>query len=620
MCGICGMAYRDSGRSPDRAVLLRMRDAISHRGPDGVGIYLDGPVGLGHRRLSIIDLETGDQPLANEDETVWVTYNGEIYNFRELRGRLEARGHRFRTRSDTEVLVHAYEEYGDALVSHLNGMFAFALWDGSRRRLLLARDHLGIKPLFYAETRDGLFFASEVKGVLAGTAIAARPDSESIREYLLFRSVAGGRSFFEGVRRLPPGHLAVWAEGRLTERRYWFPPPPSVGPGPRLVEAADRLGQLLEQSVCSQLMSDVPLGTFCSGGIDSGLVTGYAAAHAADRLNTYTVSFDDPAWDETALAAETARRFGAEPHVLPARPEQILEAWPSLLWYHDEPLSHPNSIAIFLLSRYARQAVKVVLTGEGSDELFGGYPRYQIARLSGILDRLPAPARSLVERLSGRVPTHRARRLAELVRYEGMDAVIFNATALPPALVEGLAGSPPVGCLDERRALAEAARVPGDMVATLTRYEALTYLPCLLDRMDRMTMAASLEARVPFLDLPLAEWAGALPSRLKVKGTDSKRLVRRHAEKLLSSAIVRRRKSGFGLPLGEWLRERSAQGIVARLQDRGHPATGWLDGREVGRLVDAHRRGADQAEALWLVANFYLWCETWLEGRQARAA
>jgi asparagine synthase (glutamine-hydrolysing) len=593
-----------------------MRDLLAHRGPDGAGVYCGPGIALGHRRLSVIDLEGGSQPLANEDQTIWVTFNGEIYNYRTLARDLAQRGHHFRTRSDTEVLVHAYEEYGLDFVARLQGMFAFALHDAVRSRTVLARDHFGIKPLFYATDDNGLCFASEAKAVLAGLDRTPTMDPGALQEYLTFRYVAWNRTFFEGIHRLPPGHLAVWEGARLSVRCYWSVterPVSDVAPP----DAADALEALLDSAVQSQLMSDVPLGTFCSGGVDSGLVTAYAARHTTEALHTFSVGFDDPAWDETPLARDTAARFGTQHHVLVARGDGFAESLSRLIWYHDEPLSHPNSIPLYLLSQYARRYVTVVLTGEGADELFGGYPRYHVARLSAAAASLPRWASVAAGRVARVIPGHRAALIGRLLPLTFEEAILFNSAYVDPQLVEALTGSPLHDAMAERRRLVHRSVVPNDPVSSISRYELQTYLGCALDRMDSMSMASGLEGRVPFLDVSLAEWGLALPSSLKLRGSDTKRVLKLLGERTLSPEVTRGRKSGFGLPLAAWFRGGPLGSLLDRLRDPRHPAALHFERPVLNALLDAHVSGrADHSEVLWLIANVYVWHEVQL-GRPA---
>jgi asparagine synthase (glutamine-hydrolysing) len=586
-----------------------MHEAIAHRGPDGLGEYIDGPFALGHRRLSIIDLAGGRQPLSNETATVWVSFNGEIYNYVELRAELQSLGHVFRTRSDTEVLVHGYEEFGPQFVNRLNGMFAFAIYDAPRERLLLARDQVGVKPLFYAVTGEGLFFGSEIKAVLAGSGLSPRVAKHAVNEYLLFRYNAGSRTFFEGVRRLPPAHIAVWERGELRVSSYWEPPREALDRSPER-EPGATFDSLLRAAVARQLMSDVPLGTFCSGGIDSGLVTAFASKARPGPIHTFSVGFENPEWDETPLARDTSRRYGTKHHNLTLSASDIPTLLSSLVWHNDEPLSHPNSVPLYLLSRLAREQVTVVLTGEGSDELFCGYPRYQIARLRSALRMVPRPIlRSITAPLS-RASGHRARLLAELLPHGAEHSMLLNSMYVSPALAATLTGTDPNEALDERMAILQRVIVRGDPLATLSRYEMSTYLGCALDRMDRMSMAASLEGRVPFLDVPLVEWGCRIASREKMRGTQGKLVVKSVASRYLSARIVNQPKSGFGLPLGEWFRTRAFAPLLDRLRDESHPAANSFDKSIVRELINGHVSGtADNSAALWALINIYTWFE-----------
>ena len=609
MCGICGIASRDPSRSSERDLVTTMRDTMEHRGPDGAGIAELRGATLAHRRLSIIDLEHGDQPMTNEDRTIWVTFNGEIYNYPALRAELAARGHCFRTRSDTEVLVHAYEEYGDDFVTRLNGMFAFALLDVPRQRLLLARDPVGIKPLFYAIDGDRLAFASEIKGVLPALRRSPALRYESLQEYLVFRYVAWDRTWYEDVHRVPPGHVGIWEDGRLTLRRYWRPRIVRARPGLDLDAAAVELDRELSQAVEDQLISDVPLGAFCSGGVDSGLVTTYAA-RGARGFQSFSVGFHDPVWDETALAHDTARRAGADHHVIVATEDAIEQLLPRLIRYHDEPLSHPNSVPLYLLSELAREHVKVVLTGEGADELFCGYPRYHLARLRGAFGAVPRSWRTGTATLLRALPGHRAAKAALLLPRTLEDSLLLNSAYVEPALVEALLGCPVTTAFDARRAILAETLDPSDPAGSLSRFELLTYLTCCLDRMDRMSMAHGLEGRVPFLDNRVLQWGLGVPSTLKLGLRTNKRVVKRLAQGRLTSRIVDGRKSGFGLPLDEWFRGPVLGGVLDRLRDPQHPAATYFDPLVLRKvLADHESRAVNAGDLLWLLANVFLWVE-----------
>jgi len=589
---------------------VAMGERIAHRGPDGSGYHCARGVGLGHRRLSIIDVSGGAQPLSNEDGTVWVTFNGEIYNFPELTARLARRGHRFRTHSDTEVIVHAYEEYGDDFVTHLNGMFAFAIHDMARDRVVLGRDHLGIKPLFYSRSDGMLVFASEIKALLVGTGNPPRVSRAALQEYLIFRYITGTGSFFEDVHRLPGGCLGIWERGCWTLRPFWHPPiREHLSPG-SLEEAADHVEHLLTRSVEAQMMSEVPLGAFCSGGVDSGLVTAYAAAASPHRLQTFSVGFRDAAWDESGLAARSASRFATAHNTLLAEPDDFMNLLPHLVWFQDEPLSHPNSIPIYQLSRFARQCVTVILTGEGADELFCGYPRYHIARVVRAMDAFPAGVHRVITNGVTRLPGHRAAKLAGLLDHTIEDSLVLNSAYATPGLVAELTNGPVDEALRERRRLLDLVRSSDNDVETLSRYELLTYLGSCLDRMDRMSMACGLEGRVPFLDLSVVDFALRLPTSFKLRRRETKRVLKILARRRLDAEVSSRSKSGFGVPLADWFRSPILAAAIDRLRDPEHPAAMYFQRSVIERLIADHTSGrADHGEILWMLTNVYIWFE-----------
>lgn len=610
MCGICGVAHADATAEVPRETLSRMRRALTHRGPDGHGERCESGVGLAHTRLSIIDVAGGQQPMRNEDGTVWITFNGEIYNYQPLRERLQEQGHVFRTKSDTEVLVHLYEEKGPDLVHELNGMFAFAIHDTRRQRVVLARDHFGIKPLFYAERDGTLYFGSEVKSVLAGLESSGETTTAAVQEYLLFGFLTEDRSFFRGVKRLPPGSTAIWEDGRLTVKSFWMPSAPEPSHFASIDAAADALELQLDASVRAQMMSEVPLGTFCSGGVDSGLVSAFAARGTRQHFHTFSVGFADPAWDETALATETSHRIGSHHHVLIADSETFRSSLPDAIRSNDEPLLHQNSVLIAQLSAMAKEHVTVVLTGEGSDEIFDGYPRHHIARANAVAQHWPHWLRRTAAFSLNRLGGRKSHLLGSHLDLSFADAVVLNSAKVASPLVERLTGSAPTDAIGTRSAMAETLTVRGDAGASISRYDQRAYLPCLLDRLDRMTMASGLEGRVPFLDVKLVEWARQLPALYRLGFLGNKRVVKELGARYLSQATARGPKSGFGVPVGDWMLTPEWAPLVGRLRDPSHPATAMLDAREVRALVDAHFKGVPGlADVLWLLLNVYLWHE-----------
>ena len=611
MCGIVGLVYADPARRCEQDVVTRMRDVFAYRGPDDAGLYVEGPVGLGHRRLSIIDLGGGHQPMSVEDGSLRIVFNGEIYNYRVLREELIAKGHRFQSQSDTEVILHLYAERGEACVHALNGMFAFAIWDARRRALFLARDRMGVKPLYYAETPGAFLFASEIKAILASGAISARCRDEAVAEYMLFRQVAGSENLFRGIISLPPGCTLTLQGGRPKIAQYWSPRPTADPLQLTYEEARRALTELLEDSVRMRLISDVPVGTFCSGGVDSSLVTALASKLKADPVNTFSIGFDEPDYDESAYATLVARTYGTIHHQLVLGNVEFSELFPQMVWNNDEPLNFANSIQIFALSRLAKQHVTVVLTGEGSDELFAGYPRYRIPGLASWYRRIPAVLRSLLK-IAGRVT--RDHRVGKIDRYASCspeDTLLYNSSVLRPEVVAAVYPKVLSANLEYRLGcLKGTERLGLDDVSRVSLLDQECFLVSILNRQDKMSMAASIESRVPFMDYRVVEFANRLPSAYKVKGGSSKAIVKDVARRFLPAEIVDRRKSGFGVPLDRWFRSDKGMGErILALPEQAAPEV--FDRAALRRIVAEHRSGAqDHSELLWTVLNFHVWKET----------
>lgn len=585
-----------------------MRDVFPYRGPDDAGIHSDGPLGLGHRRLSIIDLGGGHQPMTDASERAWIVYNGEVYNYRELRARLVDRGRTLRTRSDTEVILALYLEYGEHCVDHLNGMFAFAIWDTAQRCLFLARDRMGVKPLYYAVANDAFVFASEIKSIFASGLVVPRCREEAVPEYLLFRQVAGSETLFQGVKSLPPGCVMTVRDGQPSISRYWSPEPPSDRPSITLDDARRELTGLLEDSVRLRLVSDVPLGTFCSGGVDSSLVTALAAKFKQEPINTFSVGFDEDGFDESRYARIVSRRYGTTHHELRVGNAEFSELLPKMVWHNDEPLDFANSIHIFALSQLARQHVTVVLTGEGSDELFAGYPRYRLPSLAAMYRAVPGLLR---RKISSWVPDHRLTKLERFAASPAEEVLLYNASYLSPELVsEVWPGGPPLQPGYRHERLDVSGGLVLDPVARLSLLDQETFLVGILHRQDKMSMAASIESRVPFMDYRLVEFANRLPTGFKLRRGWGKALVKDVARAVLPEEIVDRRKSGFGVPLARWFRAEDGLGRRAVALPDSAGCEG-LDRSVLRRLVSEHRSGAaDHSELLWTVLNLSIWRET----------
>jgi asparagine synthase (glutamine-hydrolysing) len=608
MCGIAGIAYKDPDRPCAPEVVLSMRDVFVYRGPDDAGLHVDGPIGLGFRRLSIIDLSGGHQPMADARRRTWIIFNGEIYNYRELRQELIDDGCSFSTHSDTEVILQLYARRGDQCVQALNGMFAFAIWDADRRSLFLARDRMGVKPLYYAETPEAFVFGSEIKALFASGQVAPRCRDEALAEYLVFRQVAGSNTLFEGIKSLPPGCTMTIRQGRACVQRYWSPLPTPEGPRVSVGEAGESLAALLRDSVRMRLVSDVPVGTFCSGGIDSSLVTALAAQIQGASINTFSVGFDEQDYDESEYAALVSRHCRTIHHQLRVGNVEFSELFPKMVWHNDEPLDFANSVHIYALSALAKHHVTVVLTGEGSDELFAGYPRYRIPGLAALFGRVPAPLRRLLL-ACGR--DHRLRKLERYATATADERLLFNSSYLHPDLVAGLSpGLPALDCRFRQERLDASAELGLDTISRLLLLDQETFLVSILHRQDKMSMAAGIESRVPFMDYRIVEWANRLPTEAKVQARSGKAVVKHVARDLLPPEVIDRRKSGFGVPLDRWLR--SDEGIGERIRALPQSSSADMFDRPVLRgLVEEHVSGAkDHSDVLWTALNVCTWKET----------
>jgi asparagine synthase (glutamine-hydrolysing) len=625
MCGIAGIVNRRTGTWVDEARLKLMRDTLRHRGPDGEGLWIDGGVGLAHRRLAIVDVATGQQPMANEDETVRIVFNGEIYNHAEIRPELERRGYRYRTRSDTETILHLYEKDGERCVERLRGMFAFALWDARRGRLLLARDRLGIKPLYYAEIGDELVFGSEVKSILAVT--TRRGFNEAVLpEFLATRFVASDETFFRGVRKLPPGHVLTWSvEDGVQQRRFWRLTDHVPDPRPSFAQCVERVREGLFDAVKSHLMSDVPLGLFLSGGIDSSALAGIMARLVHDPILTFSVGFDEPEGNELSFARQAAAAVRARHHEVTVSARDFFAALPRLIWHEDEPIAFPSSVPLYFVSRLAREQVKVVLTGEGSDELFLGYNRYRVTAWNETLGRLyrgvaPGGFVSGVARAIPGAPA-RLRRIAErtfLALPPGPRSLFLENFSVFSQAGQAtlLARADLLGARDPYAvALKVIQEAPGGLLDRLSYADLATYLVELLMKQDQMSMAASVESRVPFLDHLLVEDVLTMPARVKLRGVTTKAVVRAAVADLVPQSILTRRKMGFPVPVARWLRGPFWSVIEDLVLSPRALARGWFVPGAVRRLAEEHRRGErNHGDRLWLLLTFEIWQRLFVDG------
>ena len=634
MCGIAGIAATDRLHPDEPARAALMRDVMTHRGPDGAGLHLTDRCALAHRRLSIVDLAGGHQPLANEDGSIWVSFNGEIYNHADVRRDLEAAGHRYRTRSDTETIVHAYEEWGDDCVDRFRGMFAFAIWDERRQRLLLVRDRLGVKPLYWAivppvsDRGARLVFGSEIKALLQSGLIQARENRAVLSELLATRYTAGAETLFQGVYKLLPGHRLVYEHGRAVITRYWDVPQDDDAADrstARDADLVDHFRSLLEESVRLRLMADVPLGAFLSGGIDSTAVAALMARHLDRPLETFSVAFEDRAFNELDYSRQAARAVGAKIHEIVISDSDFFSALPRMVWHEDEPIAHPSSVPLHFVSMLARQHVKVVLTGEGSDELLAGYGKYPRAlfnwRAGAAYERLVpawgrrAIASTVLPRVGGALGQLASRSFLAMPR-DASAMFLDNFAGMPLAAQRDLL-DPSIHSQDTYAAsLRYFDAAPARPVLDRLLYTDIkTYLVELLMKQDQMSMSASIESRVPFLDHRLVEFAARLPAHLKLSRLTTKRILRESMAGVIPDAILSRPKMGFPVPFGRWMAGRWHSVARDVLMDRRTRERGIVVPGRVERLLVDHQSGRRNAgDTLWALLNLELWHRTFIDG------
>ncbi len=618
MCGICGIFNFGTREPVTRAALKRSTDAMVHRGPDDEGFHLDSELGLGNRRLSVIDLPGGHQPLSNEDGTVWITFNGEIYNYRELKPGLESRGHCFRTSSDTEAIVHLYEDYGAACLDHLRGMFAFALWDSRQRRLLVARDRVGVKPLFYRLEPGRLLFASELRalGKLCRDSNALEVNPQSVYDLFGFRYVPAPHTLYRRVQKLLPGHfLAADANGARIST-YWDVPAEEESAS-SLDELAHEVLEHLRESVRLRLIADVPLGVFLSGGTDSSAVVALMAELGARPLRTFSVGFAEREYSELPYARLVAQRFSTEHHELVIKAEDLAEDLPRLVAFRGEPVAEPTDVALYRIARLASQSVKVVLAGEGGDELFAGYPKYAADRLAGVVSALPEEVTRTIARW---LPYGQRRARIALEALSISDEAERSATwfaSFSRREREALFAADFLAQVDAAhpaRVLAhylERARDRSPLKRMLYA-DLKVWLPDnLLLRGDQMTMAASIEERVPFLDHKLVELAARIPARALTRAFRTKSLLKRALEPCLPREILRRRKVGFAVPVGPWFQKPLKSLVADLVLSPDAKGRGYFNRANMETFVREHFDGVrDRRKELWALVNFELWCRS----------
>ena len=620
MCGICGIVSFEPVHGSDNFIVQKMNNTLRHRGPDDEGYYQDSRASLAMRRLSIIDLNTGHQPISNEAEDIWVVYNGEIYNFQPLRAELEKRGHVFKTRTDTEVIVHAYEEYGDGCVKEFNGMFALALWDSRRCRLLMARDHMGIKPLYYWMGADRLVFGSELKALAAHPAVPRRVSLAAIDLFLSLEYIPSPLTIYEEVFKLQPGHMLVLEEGRLKVSSFWEVPVQPVGEDED--ECAETLAGLLKDAVRMRLISDVPLGAFLSGGIDSSAVVGYMSQISSKPVQTFSIGFQDATYNELPYAEAVARHFGTEHRfeVLDADVSNLAEG---LVQQHDEPFADTSIFPTYLVSRLARQHVKVALSGDGGDELFAGYDTYLAEQLSRYYDKLPAVVRrDVMPAFAGLLPPQPAKK-GTINKVKRM----IEGASMNPALQHTrwmiFLNDRDKDCLyrsDLKKTLEQgstAAFLEGhfrqalsfDSLAQQQYVDLKTYLADdILTKVDRMSMAVSLEARVPLLDHRIAEFALNLPPHMKLSRSRTKIILRRAVKRLVPDLVLEKPKEGFSIPMKHWLGSSLKPMMMDLLSRETIERRGYFNPQVVSTWIQEHLDGrVNHAHRLWALMVLELW-------------
>lgn len=617
--------------SGSEAVLHSMCETITHRGPDSEGIWLAGPVALGMRRLSVIDLHTGEQPVYSEDRSIVVMMNGELYNYREVRAELEKKGHKFETQTDTEILPHLYQEYGDALVDHLNGMYAFALWDKNKKKLLIARDRFGEKPLYYGVFDGKLIYASEPKAILAHPSVKTGLDTQALRHYLSFDYVPAPMSIYKGISKLPAAHLLTVENGQVKTRRYWnlsWEKPAEGLNGAGFAGKAQELKELLSDAVRMRLVADVPLGILLSGGVDSSTVAAFAVQHATERVKTFSVGFEEDSFDESKFARQVAAHLGTEHYEERLSAEKAGDLISEIGTWMDEPLSDGSLIPTYLLSRFVRKHVTVALGGDGGDELFAGYPMYYGHKMAAVYASIPGFLRSgLIEPVVRNLPVstknisfdYKAKRFIAASKYDavtrhhswfGSFSIGEHEHLLSKDVLESTSGDIYAGAKE----LLKISDASGDIEQAQFLDINFYMAEDILTKVDRAAMAVSLETRAPFLDPRIGQFAASLPVEYKLKGSKGKYILKKAVEDLLPKNILQRPKKGFGIPIAEWLKGRLNPLLHDLLSRDRLVRQGLFNVGYVEQLVREHEKGiASHHKQLWTLLVFQLWYDNFLD-------
>ncbi len=631
MCGIAGWANLDTKKTlqnHSKALLHSMCERMKHRGPDSEGLWLDKTVALGMRRLSIIDLHTGEQPVYSEDKQIIAVMNGELYNFREVREDLEKRGHKFQTQTDTEILPHLYEEYGDALVEHLNGMFAFALWDKRKQKLLLARDRFGEKPLYYGVFDGKLIFASEPKVLLENPAVKAEINLDALRQYLSFDYVPAPRSIYKGISKLPAAHLLILEKGEIKTRRYWNLSFHKNGNTPTIGEAAKHLRELLADSVKMRLVSDVPLGILLSGGVDSSTVAAFATQFSTEKVKTFSIGFEEDSFDESKFARQVAAHLGTEHYEDKLSVEKAADLISEIGTWLDEPMSDGSLLPTLLLSRFVKKYVTVALGGDGGDEIFAGYPMYFGHKMARVYDSIPRFVRNgIIEPIVTSLPVstknlsfdYKAKRFVAASKYDVVTRHhswfgSFSIDAQNDLLSETVLSNTSADIYRDAKKLLKICDA-ADQIEQMQFLDMNFYMAeDILTKVDRASMAVSLEVRAPFLDPRIAEYAASLPPEYKLKGNKGKYILKKAVEDLLPKTILQRPKKGFGIPIAEWLKGRLNPLMHDLLAPERLKKQDLFNAGFVQKLIKEHETGAaSHHKQLWTLLVFQLWYDNFLK-------
>lgn len=623
MCGICGIIYDDPSRCVDKAVLARMNRTMYHRGPDDEGYFVGRGSALAMRRLSIIDVTGGHQPMSSESGHVQAVVNGELYNYRELREELKARGHVFHTHSDAEVLPHLYEEHGADLVTRINGMFGLAVWDEANRTLVIARDRMGQKPLYWSYTGGALVFASELKAILEYPEIERRIDHSSMAKYLAYEYVPAPHTIFEGINKLEPGHLLRYSDGKMTVRSYWEVPLGGERIGLTEEEASKEFLRLFERSVERRLISDVPLGVFLSGGIDSSSVVAMMVGRMPARdVKTFSIAFEEPSFDESSFARQVADHFGTDHREELVRPKDLIALLPQVISLLDEPFADASIIPTYALSKFTRRSVTVALGGDGGDELFAGYPTFQAERISTWYRGLPRAIKQyVVEPICKRLPVSdenisfdfKVKQFLKGADIRGITRhMVWMGSFSQSELADLLVRQPPVDVFEDARRHSADARDASDGNAILYAYKKLYLAEDILQKVDRASMGVSLEARAPFLDHEIVEFVARLPYRMKLSGFTMKHILKRSVGDLLPKGIAGRGKKGFGVPVAKWIKGPLRSMALDLLSEERIMREGYFRPETVRKLLDDHFAGrVDNRKKLWTLIMFQKWHDRW---------